>query len=1060
MRLPTGELIKNNKAFQFPEIRVVEASAGSGKTYTLAKRYIQLLLSSSDAAAHDALRGILAITFTNKAAMEMKARILEFLKNIALKKISSAQQLDILGPLNITLDDASPKAFAMMEALIRHYNFFQVQTIDKFINTLLSGCAFKVGLTARFKIKTTARDYLEYALDHLIDRASRDKDVLKIFEYFLHNYLYLENRSGWFPKKDMSMILYTLFTQSNTYPGKLQEGPFSPEDLIRKKKGILEDMKALQGCLPQDTDRRFAQGFEEFLKDKEMFDIDSVSTYFAREELPVRKGGVVSAQADKLWTKIRGNLRGICVGEAYSLFNPYIRIFSVLDSVLEELSAKDDVLFLEQLNKKAGRLFDEDYVTVAELYYRLASRFRHYLVDEFQDTSRLQWRNLEKMTEEALSTGGSLFYVGDRKQAIYGFRGGDVRLFDDVRERFSNFPAKLEYLTQNWRSRKAIIDFNNTIFSPQNLESFIARKEEYEREKKKSNPVEFGEDDIAAVNHLFQNSRQTGQPQKDGGYVYVERVALDQKQERDGIIRAKVVDLIRQLHGRFPYQDIAILTRNNTQVQQMTHWLLEEGIQVASERTSDITQNRIVQELISFLRFLDSPIDNLAFSAFILGDIVPQATGIPRERLHEFVFQVRERLEKHKDAYVYTEFRAAFPQVWQKYFDEFFSNVGLYPLYELVVSLYSRFEVLQHFAQDQGFLMHLLELIKRQEEEHSDITSFLEYFDNLAGEDLYVRVQKTDAVQITTVHKAKGLEFPVVILPCLGMDVQVGTTGEDYTPSYILRQDDNTLELLRLKSKYCQFSDELYGIYAQEYKKAFMAELNNIYVALTRAQDELYVFLPQKISNGFNLVQLLIPEEIREIGAPVAVRAAALEKRDVLQLPASQYHDWIDYLKDEFQDARTVQNRPQRLRGEVIHFMLSLIGNLDQTDAKAALALALEQAQVRFPPLKEGKEYSSLVEQLIKDKQIRPFFYGGQAQILSEKEIVDAQGHLKRLDRLIIGETDVSIVDFKSSSEGREEYIQQVHEYITIVGGMYPGKKVRGYLVYLDNIKVEEVNGK
>ena len=1062
---------QKKEIFQFPEVRVVEASAGSGKTYALAKRYIQLLLSAPDPATEAArqgrgspeaaVRGILALTFTNKAAMEMKERILEFLKAVALKKLSKPEQEEILLPLSVNIEQASSRAFMMMEAIIRHYNFFQIQTIDKFINALLSGCAFKIGLTAHFKIKTNAREYLEYALDQTIDRAARDKDIRQIFEYFLHNYLYLENRSGWFPKKDMAAILYALFLQSNTYGGTPREGPFTPENVFRKKKTVLEDMKALRECLPEDTDRRFIKSLDDFLENNvQLFDIDSVSTYFAREELPVRKGAAIPAPAGRLWSKIHRNLKEICEEEAQCLFNPYIRVFDILQASLGELAAKDDVLFLEELNKKAGRLFDEDYMTVAELYYRLASRFRHYLIDEFQDTSRLQWHNLEKMAEEALSTGGSLFYVGDRKQAIYGFRGGEVGLFDDVAGRFNAFPARVEYLTRNWRSRKAIVDFNNTIFSPENLKSFVARKEEYERGKKKSNLVEFSADDHATLEHLFQSSQQSVQPGKDGGYVRVETIAVDQKEGRDELIRAKVTGLIHELCGRRAYGDIAVLTRNNVQVEQVTRWLLEDGIRVSSERTSDITQNRIVQEVIAFLRFLDSPIDNLAFSAVVLGDVLPKATGISREAAHEFVFHLRERLDREKDLYAYMAFRERFKKVWQEYFDGFFSNVGLYPLYELVVSIYGRFGLLAHFPDDQGFLMHLLELIKKQEEEHSDITSFLEYFENLVGEDMYVRAAKSDAVQILTVHKAKGLEFPVVILPYLGMDVQVGTTGDDYTPSYVLRQEDSTLALLRLKSKYYNFSDELYQIYAQEYKKAFMAELNNIYVALTRARDELYVFLPQKVGNSFNLVQLLIPENIREAGAPGKATRQAEEEAVVMELPASQYHDWIDYLKDEFLpagEAGAAHNRAQRLRGEVIHFMLSFIGNLDNTDLKESLERAQEQAQSRFPYIKDYADHIAILEKLFKSPRTKPFFHCGKALVLTEKEIVNTQGHLKRLDRLIIGEKEIHIIDFKSSRDGGEQYVEQVRDYMKIVAAVYPGKTVKGWLVYLDEMEVAEV---
>nr|MBP6343650.1 UvrD-helicase domain-containing protein [Candidatus Omnitrophota bacterium] len=166
---------RQNHSFPFecPEVRVVEASAGSGKTFALAKRYVQLLISSSH--QESALRTILAITFTNKAAIEMKARILEFLKKIALSKLSAAEYKEIVSPLNLTEEEAGGRAFRVMEALIRNYNFFQVQTIDSFINALLSGCSFKINLSANFDIRRNTHEYIAKALDRLIDRAVTDK---------------------------------------------------------------------------------------------------------------------------------------------------------------------------------------------------------------------------------------------------------------------------------------------------------------------------------------------------------------------------------------------------------------------------------------------------------------------------------------------------------------------------------------------------------------------------------------------------------------------------------------------------------------------------------------------------------------------------------------------------------------------------------------------------------------------------------------------------------------------------------------------------------------------
>ncbi len=238
-----------------------------------------------------------------------------------------------------------------------------------------------------------------------------------------------------------------------------------------------------------------------------------------------------------------------------------------------------------------------------------------------------------------------------------------------------------------------------------------------------------------------------------------------------------------------------------------------------------------------------------------------------------------------------------------------------------------------------------------------------------------------------------------------------------------------------------------------------MAELNNIYVALTRAQDELYAFLPQKVGNSFNLVQLLIPENIRETGAPGEVTRRADEEAAVMELPASRCRDWIGYLKDEFQKAEDVHNRVQRRRGEVIHFMLSFIGNLDSTGLKESLARAQEQAQSRFPYLKDHAGYVAILEKLFRSPKTRSFFHCAKARVLAEKEIVNAHGHLKRLDRLIIGEKEVRIVDFKSSREGEDQHVEQVRDYMKIVATMYPGKTVQGWLVYLDSWEVEEVNG-
>ena len=914
----------NSSIFHSPEVCVVEASAGSGKTFTLAKRYVQLLLNAAPRSAP--LRSILAITFTNKAALEMKARILEFLKKTALKRLSAVEYREILSPLELSDDEASSRAFAVMETLIRNYNFFQVQTIDSFINALLSGCSFKIRLSANFGIKRNTREYITSGLDRLIDRSFEDKDARKHLEVFLHQYLFIENRSGWFPKKDLLKLMATLFAQSNFFSGDFVALPFSGDDIFARKKIILKLMSELRDELPENTHADFRKRLIEFLNDhQDSFDIDTISERFANEDFPYTKGKASVHSVDRLWKTIREELKDLCEMEAMSLFNPYIEVFRLTLQELKAIAVKEDVLFLEELNKKARGLFDDGLVTVEELYYRLATRFHHYMVDEFQDTSRLQWDNFSLMVEEALSTGGSLFYVGDKKQAIYGFRGGDSSLFDEIKERYVRY-VREEKLDNNYRSRRNIVEFNNMIFSKDNLERFIARKEEHDLEKNKKNAVCFSDDDRNDILNVFANSRQNARPGNDGGLVRIEHIDGDKKEDREEVSRLKILELIAELRSRFTLGDIAILTRNNKEVEEITGWLLHEGIPVDSERTSNILGNATVSELTALLRFLDSPIDNVSFADFILSDVFARAAGIQTGVFHEFIFGLRPRLSGESSFYLYREFRRCFGELWERYFEDFFKNVGLYPLYEFTVSVIERLGVHRNFPGDRGFLMHFLEIIKRRESDYGDLTAFLEYFEDPLTEDLFVNVSSKDAVRILTVHKSKGLEFSVAILPSLEMDIEVGSGGKDGQQSFIIHHLEDGTHLVRLKKKYRSYSERLNRLYEREYKKDFLSQLNSVYVALTRAVSELYIFIPAKAGNSTNVAQFLVPQEVMAIGEPVVRPASKREDKKRVELMPSFSRDWMVFLQEEF-SAESTQNHQLRLKGELTHYILSFVLN-------------------------------------------------------------------------------------------------------------------------------------
>jgi len=1039
---------KNNADLPgLPQVIVVEASAGSGKTYSLAKRYLYLLMSLHHRGEYIPLRNILAITFTNKAAVEMKERILEFLKKIALDAfLDKEEESDILGLFKVDKKCTQAKANCVMDELIRHYNFFGVQTIDSFINALLLGCALKIDRSASFTIKKNYTQTLSYCLDLVIEQAASNQDVFRLLEEFLQYYLFVENKRGWFPKDNILELMQSLFKLNNKYGELFQICREESSDVIKKRKAIYEQIKNLSLGFPEGMNGKAKKQIRAFLdKGNQILDISSLPSALGDCEPPMNKGSVLPLPFKQEWEQIREELKVLVELDAKAAYSPYLKLFRRILDFFQQVSKKEDVLFLEELNNKVRLLFDEGGVTVAELYYCLAARFSHYLIDEFQDTSVLQWRNLEIMVEEALSRGGSLFYVGDKKQAIYRFRGGEAELFDNVRSEFARFNVKSRHLPMNWRSQKVIVEFNNRVFSKQNLTcamdaSGISKELD-------------GRDDVV---NIFKDASQQYREENMHGYVGIERIEEKNQQERDEIIREKTLTLLGELRQRFKNEDIAILTRDNSEVELVTSWLLQEGYPVESEKTLNVIENPLVKEIISFLKFLHSPIDDLSFASFISGEIFSQACKISKEKIRNFLFSLRKDRRIKGNRALYRCLRQEFPEIWNEYIEEFFVSVGFVSPYELVASIYQRFKILESFRENQAFFMKLLELIKAKEEEYVGLSEFLSYLKDISPEDLYVNVARSSAVKILTVHKSKGLEFPVVIIPFLRLDIVPGAGGRG-TNSYV-DETAEALRFMRITKNHRIYSQHLKEIYARAYKKACIDELNKIYVALTRPQYELYIFIPQKSGLGNNKAGFFIPQDQKEFGARMNYQR---EKKDAQQLlldmAPSNYKSWLGLLKDEFGDIASIKNREKILEGNIFHFILSCLGNLYEQDKKAIIKGALKSAEVRYAFISDSASMESKIMSFIDKEELRPFFYIRDGEVYQEKEVVNDFGDVKRIDRLIVKDSQVWIIDYKTTSERKKEHRKQILQYPQVIKDIYPNRKIRSFLIYFDSMEAEEV---
>jgi ATP-dependent exoDNAse (exonuclease V) beta subunit len=1022
--------------FQFPQLYVVEASAGSGKTYCLARRYLQLLINPTLKREEIPLGTILAITFTNKAAMEMKERILDLLKKIALDKFSSPEEkLRILDALGAGEEYARQKASRIMDYVLKNYNFFQVQTIDSFINTILSGCAFKLQLSANFTTERDYRQYLVLGLDKLIERAQEDEKVLGLFHNFLRQYMYLENRPGWFPKQHILAVITALYFKSAKFSGGFLTSPIRYADILSLKKDILRAMQEMRSRLPDGTHRNFLKALDSFLSEnKESFDIEDISSFFKHEACPVNKGVVLSPGVRKAWQYLKERLEKLAEGESLFTYNYYIDIFNAVSADLETLAIRDNVLFLEALNKQAAGLFQEKGLNLPELYWRLATRFEHFLIDEFQDTSHLQWENLAPMVREALASSGSLFFVGDKKQAIYRFRGGEAGLIAAARQEFRKINFISEALAMNFRSQKEIVEFNNFIFSAANLKRFMEG-------------IALDEEGQAVIMANFSSVEQGFLPAKTGGYVKIECLTANRGQAQAALAREKIIPLIKELTARFSPGDIAILVRKNEEAQLVSSWLLEEEIPVESETTLDIRQNAYIKELVCFLSFLNSPIDDLSFASFILGDIFSRASGMEKQKIRDFIFEFNHGGRKR--TYLYREFRQFFGEAWDGLLDEFFKNVGFVPLYELTVSIFRKFRVFQEFGEYQGFFMGFLELIRRQEEERSSIWGFLEFYKSAESEELYVNSSANQAVRVLTIHKAKGLEFSVVVIPFLEINIKID--GE------IVGREKDGIRLLYSKARYADFSSRLRRIRSQEYLQALSDELNAIYVASTRAADELYIFIPERGERGRNLACGLFPEGNRQSGKKTALPQGPARTTASVEIPLAEYKDWIGLLKDEFIEEGILSLRERVQKGEVAHYILSFIGNLEKQDEGPALERALQAARAQFPWISDFSEYATMVRNLLDKDKLRVFFAAKDTEVFTEYEIVNRSGDTKRIDRLLIGRNTAVVIDYKSDKDDSGRQKEQLREYMQLIQEIYPQLAVKGMIIYLDDLTAAEI---
>ena len=1026
---------------------VVEASAGSGKTHNLAKRYITLLLNF-DLSKEESipLKNILALTFANKASVEMKERIIEYLKKISLKQDVG----DLLSELKLPKDKIVENANTAMAVIIEHYDNFNVKTIDSFINLIIKACALKIGLSPNYQIEENYKDYIDFAIDSFLDNSLINNKLEKLLNDFFEQYL-VDAHLSWDIKENISQEFIKLYEDIKKSAKQLKN-----VDKIDYKRTLIDYSEKFYDCCLMMTkikefeniDKRFVDNIikiTEYNK-KYLLTNKTISTYFQKEQVQYRAKTQQNEQLNDLFFKTQKILKDFYEFKAFNYYDIYMQMFEYIVTEFDKQSKIDSIVFLQDLNRKVLKIFNDDNEIVPEIYCQLSSYFKDFLIDEFQDTNQIQWKTLKLIVEENLSQGGSFFYVGDKKQAIYGFRGGDSKIFDQPLVEFSRYNPTQIQLDTNYRSYKAIIDFNNSVFSKENISRLFA---ELIQDKDIENIPKY----FQMIVDMYATSQQKYcDNKKEDGYVEISSIEYnnDDKEEIEAKTKEYLYKTIESLKNRFEYKDITIICRGNDDIAKIGQWLLEKNIDIESYQTLNILNSDIIKELFSVLKFLNSPTDEIAFVSFIMSSIFLHQTKLSKNEILDFITE--NSLNKDKKNVLYILFRDKYSAIWQEYIESFFNSVGFIAVYELVVSIISKYKVIDNFKDANNVILRFLEVISAFEAKEQGLQNFIDYFQDTderqQDNKFFIKVPSSNAIRIITAHKAKGLQFNVVIMPYLSLEISAPKKPFN-------TQDSQYINFLNISKQTLVYSDTLTEIYYKKYFKNMSDELNVLYVAMTRAVCEFYGLVIQEKDKKKSPINKLLPENTRQLGKKTKYVFDNKKEVNTIDISLTQMKDFTEIISESSIEIYGKDRQELLLRGKIIHYALSTILTYDKTNVNGKIQEALNLVSVQYPN-GDILWLEPLLNKLLSDIKIAELFDDSN-KVYNEKEFVDSFGNTVRIDKLIINENKIVIVDFKTSIYDLEIINQQMQKYLSIIKEIYSNKEVYCFVVDIEKIDVVEI---
>ena len=1032
--------LEQDSRLRLPRVTVLKASAGSGKTFRLTQRFAQFLLSEK--VSKNELRNLMAITFSNNASGEMRKNVLEWLKLLCLKDPDRTREMEAV--TSGGAERLSKRAGVLLENILTRFSEFQVRTIDSFMASVFRASALDFGFGPDFEVVLDPQPLVDYAWNLFLREAHAGSINANLLDRTIESVLDFKTSGGTF-SWDPSTPLLAEIRKVEEKLSNMEQPPVVEDPgprLRRFEQHVFRAFETVESLVQSaGLEPRGNSTFERHLAEVRAGRFSDVLSGGMKNG-PVKKpprgnAGRMDAweHIQSAWEEVGAAVDAYAGAWARAYYQPFLRLHRELSASLEKVKRGQAKVFIGDIGRRLG-----DYLTaemVPDVYFRIGERVWHYLVDEFQDTSPLQWRTLFPLVENSLAMEGSLFVVGDTKQAIYGFRQADYTIMRalEAESPFPSAPRDVHELSTNWRSRPRVIDLAQEVFARR-----AAAHPKYREAARRS-----GLDD------WHQAPRKEGGP----GYVEVEILARDDENPPE---REKLQEVMHDLQARgYGWGDIALLAQRNTDVVRATAWLNDMGVPFISFSSLDVRTRTVAGEMLALLSFLDSPPDDLAFATFVLGrifartlaahagrDAGPDAGAVPdAEAVRGLLFNSRTRRP------LYKAFQRKFPDLWKACFAGLFRSAGYLPLYDLVSEACVRFGVFSLVGEEEATLAKLLEVVKEFEGTGANsLREFLGAADEAAGADSTARwaidvPRSAPSVNAMTIHKAKGLGFPVVVVLLYG--------ESSHKFEYTVFKDGDANRLVKLTQDLSRRDPELGALFEAETMKADVDRLNRLYVALTRAEREMYVIgvKGQRDSYPFDLLpaESFVPSA--EKGRPetsAAPRESAAElSHQARPVPVS------------FEGGKL--GREERRRGELAHRMLELTTPAGPDPAALLTAAGERAAREARGDISEARALvPSLLRMLAQPDLAQCFAKQPGRMILTEQELCDAEGRLFRMDRIVVEPGHVTVIDFKTGAEEPARHEAQVRDYMRILSEVYPARTVSALIAYVDLGTVRSVS--